>query len=210
VGDHRVILYYSALAGAAAGPALAALAGELPYARRLALERGDRGATLAGIALALRGLSEIAGRPVAAAELQFPQDGRPDWNGGARFSVSHTRDWVACAVASAGAIGLDVEAQWCGRPTLASVCDAEELAAIGQGGGAAMWVAKEATLKALGLGVAAAATVRVRGSSASRDGRAFHLRWLQEFPGSQACIATEESRYAYSSQWIDRRDLLAH
>ena len=102
----------------------------------------------------------------AAADWQFTTDdrGRPGLaNGQLVFSLSHTRGLVACAVSTAGQVGLDVEAV---RPiSAAQIADdffspeeQRQLELLGAPAAALRffdcWTLKEAYLKARGLGIA--------------------------------------------------------
>jgi 4'-phosphopantetheinyl transferase len=195
VNSHRAILYYSALdhpADAGAAAALGALEAQLPYARRTAPRREGHLASLLGVALALRALGALLGRSVAPVELSFPPGGKPQLPGGPDFSVSHAAHWVAAVAVRTGRIGLDIEPGAADALTLARVCDEQEREAVRAHGAAAMWVAKEAALKALGLSVREAASIRIRGPRAARGACRLHLRSLDLFAGARACLASSE------------------
>lgn len=107
-------------------------------------------------------LSSFTGVPPET--LRFRRDirgGRPELDGdtGWRFSLSHTRSLVACAVSKADAVGIDVEsldrsaagleiAQSCFTP--AEVALVQQL---GQEGFLRLWTLKEAFVKATGDGL---------------------------------------------------------
>src|SRR5512141_1428340 len=95
-----VILLHASFPGHLPGSDLAALLARLPYGKRQELERrrpAERAAGLAGIALALEASRRLRGATVSAARLSFPQEGKPAFDGGPYFSVSHTDGCVACA-----------------------------------------------------------------------------------------------------------------
>ncbi|MCC7461836.1 MAG: hypothetical protein IT480_05155 [Gammaproteobacteria bacterium] len=169
--ENRVILAYSYQPRQLPPARHAALRERLPYGRRMRLV-GDLRAqaqTLIGIELARLLLGRLAQRAVPAAALRFPWRGRPHAPGLAAFSISHAGAWVGCAVASAGAVGFDLECLPApgGRDTL-------------------QWSAREAVLKAAGTGLAAAARVRLAPPAAELDGR----RWLlQSAPAPPGCVA---------------------
>ncbi|HET7756986.1 MAG TPA: hypothetical protein VFK87_07000 [Steroidobacteraceae bacterium] len=178
VESQTLILYHSELRGEWPWPAAHALAASLPYAKRLEVgARPQRApATLAGVALALRALSRLAGRPVTAAELRFPQHGKPQLAAArARpdFSISHSGPWVACAAVAEGLVGFDLE--------------------LGTDARHVEWAAREAALKACGAGIAAARAVRLHGDGASCGGVALHARRLALFPGAAACVMTSRA-----------------
>ncbi len=166
---HRTILYYSALPGEA---------------------HAEGGASRAGRRLAAAALGELLGREVAPAELRAHPGGKPQLAAGPDFSISHAGSWVAAVATTEGQIGLDIETGDADRWSLRGVCDAVELAVLAVQGAAAMWVAKEAALKAWGLSVREAPRVRVRGAMAHLDGATLHLQPLAQFAGARACVAT--------------------
>ena len=179
VESQTLILYHSDLRGEWPQEAAQSLARSLPYAKRLEVTaRGERAAaTLAGIALALHALSELHGRSVAAAELAFPDGGKPRLarapaapGAGADFSIAHSGHWVGCAAVARGLVGFDVEL-----------------------GGEARrddWAAREAALKACGLGISAAREVELRDGRAVCRGVSLHPRPLALFAGAAACVMT--------------------
>jgi 4'-phosphopantetheinyl transferase len=143
-------------------------AGERARAARLARSTGHR-SFVAAHALARRSLSRCA--PVAPSAWRFAPrpGGRPELAGpaggaGLRFNLSHTDGLAACAVAREVDVGVDVEAGARVRRPLALAerfFAPEEAAALrGLSEAAqterflALWVAKEAVLKARGVGIA--------------------------------------------------------
>lgn len=165
---HVLVLH----AGLGPGPdpgALALLLARLPYAKRLELESLDppvRHASLAGIALALRGVEALRGGPVDPGALRFPAGGKPYFPGGPGFSVSHGAGRVAVALRADGEVGFDLE----------------ELDAASREAGTARarlvrWTATEAVLKAAGRGLGDARSVDL--GESLQDGRvggaSFHL-----------------------------------
>lgn len=98
------------------------------------------------------------GRPELAAPCQALA-------GDLRFSLSHTPGLVCCAIAHGVALGVDAERHRAGRNAVALAQrffrpdEAALVAAAGHGGSLAdpfhaLWVLKEAHLKAIGLGIA--------------------------------------------------------
>lgn len=150
-----------AAAGAEAGCLDAA---ELAQAARLRFAE-DRRDHLAAHALLRRTLSVLAPCDPAAWVFARGPGGKPQLavGGPLVFNLSHTRGWVACAVARGGAVGVDVE----------RVRDAPDLVALAQAHFsppecaalqacapadraahfAALWTLKEACAKGLGTGI---------------------------------------------------------
>lgn len=173
---NRVILAYSHQPRQLPPALHASLRERLPYGRRMRLA-GDlvaQAQTLVGIELARALLGRVAGRPVPATALRFPWRGRPHAPGLPAFSISHAGGWVGCAVATAGAVGFDLECAAPGAPR-----DPLE------------WTAREAVLKAAGASLAAAARVRLAGAAAELDGRHWQLLAPPAPPGCVARLALD-------------------
>jgi 4'-phosphopantetheinyl transferase len=121
----------------------------------------DRCQYIAAHCLARTMLSASTG--IARENLCFCRDakGRPELTGetGLRFSLSHTRSLVACAVSNVDAVGLDVESldrSAAGLEIAQSCFAAAEVALVQQFGQEAflrLWTLKEAFLKATGDGL---------------------------------------------------------
>jgi len=125
----------------------------LPYAKRLDLERrepGARGASLAGVWLVLQGAVLLRGRAADVASLRFPADGKPRFDGGPFFSISHGLSHVAAAVCESLEIGFDLEETGAGPGDSHGVRDTLR-----------RWTAAEAALKAAGRGLREAQAVEL-------------------------------------------------
>jgi phosphopantetheinyl transferase len=171
-----------------------ALAARLPYARRLALRAGTETAraSLAGIALALRALTVVLGRPVALSEIVFAEGAKPQLAAGpaaADFSIAHSGTLVGCAAVRGAQVGFDVE----------------------QGTDERLnnWVAREATVKAAGIGMRAMNEVTLEQGGAQCRGRRWHGRRLDAFPGATACIMSSIELGAVQLQALTLADLFA-
>src|SRR5260221_8544445 len=107
---YRVILAYSQLQGALPAAQRERLRAQLPYARRLrvALDAGRQSQTFLGFALACGLLGAAAAEPVEPARLRFTRSGKPFLPGHPDFSIAHAGDWVLCALAGEGHVGIDV------------------------------------------------------------------------------------------------------
>jgi phosphopantetheinyl transferase len=167
------ILAYTRLPQQAPRALLGRCAAALPYARRLRL-RGDARAqwqSLAGLGLACWLLQRATGRAVSPGQLRCPGGAAPFLPGGPAFSIAHAGEWVACAIAPDGAVGLDLELPTARAPF----------------GTLAEWVAREAVAKAAGVGLAGVRAVRLAQPpvSAQLAGRSWHLLAL---PLPPACI----------------------
>jgi len=115
----------------------------LPYAKRLELEARSPNArctSLAGIALALRGLAVMLSGPVDPCRLSFPAGGKPCLPGGPGFSISHSGSRVGVALCPDCEPGFDLEQFDAGEPA------ADRLRLV-------RWTATEAVLKAAGRGL---------------------------------------------------------
>mgnify|MGYP001820813239 CR=1 FL=1 len=179
---NRVIVLHAELKGHRAAPGLQAMLKRIPYAKRLELERRGavaREASLRGLSLALEAIEMLTGKRHEVRELRFPQDGKPFLPAGPSFSIAHCDSRVACAAASAGEIGIDVEDLPGPR---GSAQDRRRLQ---------RWTAIEATLKAAGAGLRAVSEVKLdEGLSRARFGGCdYLLAPVQIDPGVIACVA---------------------
>jgi len=179
VESQTLILYHSDLRGQWPEEGARALAARLPYAKRLevAAHAAAAPATLAGVALALRALSQLTGERVSPGELAFPDGGKPHLVRTAAeageepdFSISHSGPWVGCAAVAHGLVGFDVE--------------------LGAEARLSAWAAREAALKACGAPLAAARDVELLEGGARCRGVALRALPLELFPGAVACVMT--------------------
>ena len=146
-----------------------------------------------GTALACRLLSESGQRIVVPAALRYGVTGKPYVPGQSAFSIAHSGGWALCALASEGAIGVDVEVvpRYSILPHWRRVFDARERAVAGAPRAAlAIWTAKEAVLKASGATLAEIAEVKVRGRHAIFRGTRWFCRMPRIAPGLVARLAT--------------------
>jgi phosphopantetheinyl transferase len=167
----HVIVLHAPLPGHAGAAHESALLARVPYAKRLQLEHRDpasRSASLAGIALALQAVALLRGRGVLAADLRFPQDGKPTLADGPFFSISHSVTRVACAASDELDCGIDIEDAGSASPM--PTATRERMRA---------WTAVEAVLKAAGLGLRAARDVKVAADFCTADLRGAPY-WLLE------------------------------
>jgi phosphopantetheinyl transferase len=179
VESQTLILYHSDLRGQWPQEAARSLARRLPYAKRLEVgaHAARAAATLTGIALALRALTELTRREVSAAQLAFPEGGKPHLAAASApgddapdFSIAHSGHWVGCAAVAHGLVGFDVE--------------------LGSEARLGEWAAREAALKACGADLREARAVEFFEGHARCRGIALHARPLALFPGAAACVMT--------------------
>jgi len=197
--------------------ALGAWLGALPLQRSAQLRNLSdplaQATSLLGLAL-LAGAASMAGygRPDWS-KLVFEPGRKPRWPDGPSFSISHAGTFVACAVGAPGArLGLDVEwAQAVAAADLRLVTDEAEREAMASGlqSAAALWVAKEAVLKAAGLGLRHAAEVRIVPPTGRLGPAQFGLRWLALRAGLEAAIACDPPPLEVVATACDGAALLA-
>ena len=130
------------------------------------------------------------------------EHGRPSLlSGGVEFSVSHSGDWVAIAVVTAGLIGIDIEREsehLDPAGIAADVLNDEERLAFATVAEAdrrrwfyATWTRKEAAVKAIGAGLRTYLTiVDVRGEVVNVAGAKLHLTNVAAPEGYAAALAT--------------------
>jgi phosphopantetheinyl transferase len=198
VESQTLILYHTDLRGQWPEERARALARRLPYLKRLAVSgRSARAqATLAGVALALAALTRALGREVLPSELRFAFEEKPrlaaaadSARAPADFSIAHSGPWVGCAALRGGRVGLDVE------------LDSEARLAD--------WVAREAVVKAAGLGMRAVKEVELNGAGARCRGEHWHARRLDQFPGAAACVMTSVAVLAVEARQVPLAELFA-
>ena len=193
VESQNLILYHTDLSGQWPASAARALARRLPYGKRLALGGGGEAAraSLAGIALALRALGTLLGRAVSPGELVFARGEKPRLarSPAPDFSISHSGPWVGCAAIEGGRVGFDVEA--------------------GSGERVAVWVAREAALKACGAGIRALREVHLDEAGARCGGVLWQRRAVPLFPGASACVMTSEVVGEVSAHALTLEELFA-
>jgi 4'-phosphopantetheinyl transferase len=171
----------------------------LSAVKRAAIERlrepQDRNASLLGLALLAAALeAEGGGRNLS--ELEFPDRGKPALPGGSDFSIAHAAGLVACAVASTGRVGFDIEPSGAVKLAIAErVLDAPSRARLASGelSPTDVWVMKEATVKLLGRSVAALKDVRLVGERAELDGTTVWLRRVALARDYTAWLATDDA-----------------
>jgi phosphopantetheinyl transferase len=186
IESQNLILYQTDLRGQWPEARARAFAARLPYARRLALRSESHAArsSLAGMALALRALSQLLGRLVLPSEIVRAQGEKPRLaprasRGAARgvhdaaadFSISHAGRWVACAALVQARVGFDLEMG----------CDQR----------VSDWVLREAALKASGEGLRALREVQdltLHEGILCWRGESWHARRLEGFADASACV----------------------
>ena len=193
VESQTVILYHTDLADQWPEGGGQALATQLPYLKRLSVASGSAAAhaSLAGIALALRALAAALGRPVPVAELVFAPDAKPrlDAATAVDFSIAHSGNLVGCAALRGAQVGFDLE-----QGTEAHLDS---------------WVAREAVVKAAGLGVRAMNEVVLNPGGARCRGARWYGRRLASFPGATACLMTSVEVAAVELRALTLADLFS-
>lgn len=76
--------------------------------KRLRLAKG-RAASLLGLQLLKHGIRAHGCAEFELAAVRFPRGGKPCCDAGGDFNITHSRDLVACALASTGKVGIDTE-----------------------------------------------------------------------------------------------------
>ncbi|MCS6947301.1 MAG: 4'-phosphopantetheinyl transferase superfamily protein [Steroidobacteraceae bacterium] len=147
--------------------------------------------TRLGRRLALALLGELDGRQYTEDDLRFTSYGRPYIEGASSFSIAHCKGMVVAAAATSGVIGVDIEP--CDRDVtraLRRVCDAEEERLIARRGAVAVWVAKEAAIKCLGLSALMAGQVRLLDDRALLRQQVLFVQQVAAIPGYAVALAS--------------------
>ena len=175
--------------------------------RILACRHGAVRARLAGAGWLLRYVLRLEGIPVHAQQFTTSPDGKPLLaNGSLDFSLSHSGEWVLCAVSSQ-LVGVDVELPRCTLATARRFFALEEVAMLESLPKSAqadallrLWTAKEAFTKALGTGLKqglGSFSVRLDQNGATLIQNISPLPFrLEEYvlPGCRVCLCTLEAR----------------
>lgn len=182
----EVLVLHSRVPAGPCPAGLSPLLRRLPYAKRLEIEGREPGVrclSLAGIALALRGMAGMLPEPVDPSLLSFPAGGKPCLPGGPRFSISHSGSHVAVALCADADLGFDLEQLDAGAGEPAA--DRSRLA---------RWTATEAVLKAVGRSVRDARQVDLAASlrTGSVSGVSFHVVPVEIAADVVASLATRQ------------------
>lgn len=170
----------------------------LPRAKRAAILRlrapADRNASLLGVALLATALGARAA-DLDSGALEYPVRGKPRLAAGPDFSIAHAAGRVACALADAGAVGLDLESRAAVAPrALRRALGAVEYARVvaGQTDATEAWVMTEAVLKAAGRGIGDAHLVRLWPRAATLEGVRYGLAPVAIDPAIVVWVAHAE------------------
>ena len=137
----------------------------LSYAHqlRLSVDAQAQARTLLGAILACYLLGEAGGSKVEPSQLRYSAEGKPTVPGLPEFSIAHTGDWVVCALASTGAVGVDLE-----------MLDESPAPLQARRAALTLWTTREAVLKAAGATLAELPQIRLSGRIAEFRGRRWH------------------------------------
>ncbi len=211
----QVLVFYTAvpdeLAPATEERALARLS--VTHREQLLKRLGRvRTASLAGLSMLVACLS-AARMDCDLADLQFTPDGKPFWPLGPQFSISHAGLYAGCALAAGAnahlSLGFDIEQiRPLKRDVMARMLSAQELAAAQNDPVALyhLWSAKEAVVKAVGVGLRKMAQVRIEGDHARLDDAAWHLHRQVLDADHVACAAVSVSGLDVRMQRITLAD----
>lgn len=153
-----------------------------------------RARTCAGLALLAQGLGHIGQDASCLERIGFDIGGRPTLTGGPSFSISHSEQLVACAIANDQVVGLDIEQR---RDNISPRLIRRMR--IGQetdntGDFFDAWCAREATVKATGrVGLARIRAVVLTGDEAVLDNRHWALWRPVLAPGFASCVASDQA-----------------
>jgi len=159
----------------------------------------DAHAALLGKLLLLVGLNE-AGSPATLDDLLYTPNAKPYFPEGPNFNISHSGNWVVCALSQTGRIGVDIEqvkplsfedfqTQFTPREWQAIRSAPDPFAAFYR-----FWTAKESLIKAdgRGLGIPLLELDVTDYRPIDLDGAVWTFQPLFWFPGYAAHLTTEE------------------
>ncbi|HKX60105.1 MAG TPA: 4'-phosphopantetheinyl transferase superfamily protein [Steroidobacteraceae bacterium] len=126
--------------------------------------------------------------------LAWTASGKPHFSGGPSISFTHSRGFAACAVAPRGLdVGIDLEpANRARAAAVGQVAGATERRALAEGlvSPTGLWVAKEAVLKAAGIGLADIRKVELGRRRARLGGVVYRWRHFRLRRGLLLAVAT--------------------
>lgn len=155
----------------------------------------DRHAALYGKLLLIKAM-EDAGHTDAIGKLERTSYGRPFIAGAPDFNISHSGIHVACAIATHGKVGVDIEAPSDimlddfrkfirGEEWDAIQCADDKMKCFFD-----LWTAKESVIKADGRGLSLPLTsIVISNDKAAADNVEYYLTRLS-FDGAPACVAS--------------------
>lgn len=171
---------------------------------RLAKGRGIESLTVLAL---LASLASRCALP-SLSRLQWSERGKPRLPGGPDFSLTHSRGFAACAVAPRGvAVGVDLEPEGRARASAIRLVASElEQAALDAGSlsATALWLAKEAVLKAAGAGLADICRVAVAERRARFAGVDYAWRLFRPREGLLLSVATQGRLPPIDIRWPSR------
>lgn len=162
-----------------------------------------RARTCAGLALLAQGLEHIGQDASCLNRIGFDIGGRPTLAGGPSFSISHSEQLVACAIANDQVVGLDIEQ----RRDNISPRLMRRMSVDQETHDAAdffdAWCAREATVKATGrVGLARIRAVVLTGDQAVLDGWHWALWRPALAPGFASCVASDQPIHSADTQAV--------
>jgi len=129
----------------------------------------------------------------------------------ASISLSHSRGWLAGALSTDGAIGIDIEYHKPDRDfaTLASAAFGPQERQLVEGGGATefyrIWTLREAMAKALGIGLSLVTDGRDHVTPNAVEARNWYLDYSEPVPGLSLAVVVERRKGGQSRQyWLGR------
>jgi len=160
--------------------------------------RHDAQASLIGRLLLLYGLRELDHGHLMLSEIKYTYWGRPYLTSTQiDFNISHSGEYVVCAIGPEGRIGVDIEQMKPINPEdFTPVFSSEEIDSFGRhpegslAGFYELWTQKEALVKAEGSGLSfPAKDIRIENDAASLSGSRWRLHRLPVSDGYKAHLA---------------------
>lgn len=193
------ILFYRLGSKVISDESLHALLHELPEAKRQSLSRITHSETrhhsLVGMYLLQQAMQLAGNKHFSLQQVHYPQQGKPFINGNFDFNISHSHDYVVCAVAENSRLGIDIEqrrdidasrfARYFSRSLLENM-------QVRPGLFFDYWTQKEAVAKATGTGIRALSTIKLDGNRASYQGQTWYLSEIPVAENYACSLASSE------------------
>lgn len=195
------VLFYPLSSQAIREEELLALVEKLPEAKRVSLSRTSHREThlhtLTGLYLLQQAMQLAGNDRFSLQQLVYPQQGKPSTSDNYDFNISHSHDYVVCAVGRDIKLGIDIEekrsidasrfGRYFSRQLLDDIQAQPDLFFL-------YWTQKEAVAKASGAGIRALSSIELKGAQALYQQTPWYLSEIKitdNYACSLACSENE-------------------
>lgn len=158
----------------------------------------DRQARLIGRLLLLQGLNKFGLKTPTLADIKFNDYKRPYFEGSLDFNISHSGEYVICALSNAGKVGVDIEKiKLINFNSFKHILSPEEQKTLSTAEDKyslfySIWTKKEAAIKADGRGLyVPVKNIKIKPNKAIIEKQPWFLKELKIADDYVACLASE-------------------